>query len=242
MSAHRTIARQFNPAHFFALDETTGSVMGNMGSNGTDGSYVNTPTLGATGAVVGSNDTSVTFASASSEHAVVTSGGTITGSAARTVSFWLKKPSGGSQFATALAWGANVSGQTFRVGIDESNGRLRVQVVGGNRLFTTNVTDDEWHHCCVVLPSGISDVNGVLAYVDGDLESETSVTSQAINTASSNLYVGCNESVDKFINGTIDEVAIYATDLSAGQVDALYKSGISGLRYRTTRGRFKRGA
>jgi glycoprotein endo-alpha-1,2-mannosidase len=141
----------------------------------------------------------------------------IAGASPRTVCAWIKTDSGDE----ILSWGADGPGEkwVFRVRPD---GELRVGVNGGGVIGATQVNDGTWHHVAAVLPEGASDANQIELYVDGEIETQTTSTSKAINTA--NVYkvkIGVFGSSLRYFNGLIDDVRIYSRALSETEIEAL---------------------
>jgi hypothetical protein len=104
----------------------------------------------------------------------------IGGSDPRTVAFWVKIPKDfrPKEGYAIVSWGSRMqAGAAWQISINpEANegpiGRLRVGVNLGPVVGTTDLRDDQWHHCAVVLYGGQNaDISThVLLYVDGQLE------------------------------------------------------------------------
>jgi len=68
MADYQTEVLADNPVAYFQLSEPSGTNANDLGSANNDGTYVNTPTLGVTGAITGvASNTAATFTAASSE-------------------------------------------------------------------------------------------------------------------------------------------------------------------------------
>ncbi len=157
----------------------------------------------------------------------------VTGSNPRSMAAWIK--SDGKLNAGIMDWGKNSGGQkwTFRTqdGSGPINGNIRVEVNGGYIVGTTVVTDNEWHHVAAVLPSGESNVNKVLLYVDGVLEEVSAVKGKAINTANTqNARIGESHTGSQNWDGLIDDARIYDRALSEEELNLLidYADGLPG--------------
>jgi len=101
----------------------------------------------------------------------------------------------------------------------DGNGKLQAQV-GFNTIVTlnsaTSINDNNWHHICFTFDGN----NGDKAiYVDGVLEGDSSVVSDN-NTTAFNMLLGRRQT--NYFNGSIDQVRIYNTALSSGDVTNLY--------------------
>lgn len=144
----------------------------------------------------------------------------IGGNADRTVEAWINTSIPNKEI---VSWGLNATGQkwVFRV---NDGGQLRVEVNGGSIYGTTLLDDGEWHHVACVF-SG-TEVDDILLYVDGQLETVGASTNLAINT---NVVDGINLRVsrgvnDRYFEGSIDEVRIWDAALSESTLqDWMYR-------------------
>ncbi len=129
---------------------------------------------------------------------------------------------------TAAAW-FNVTSFTEDERIlqqldDEGVGRTWLYVTAGGRLATflggsgisgpTSVTTDQWHHAAV----SYDQESGLLSlYLDGQLEQRVSRT---MESSLGTMRVGAHKAASRF-NGSIDEVIIYDTALSAADIASM---------------------
>jgi hypothetical protein len=172
----------------------------------------------------------------------------IPGGQPRTVAFWVKVPRGsqtnegygiinwGTLGRPGMAWQISVNPETK----DGPLGRLRVGVHGGWVVGTTDLRDDRWHHCAVVMYGGHRPDAGthILLYVDGDLEPAARKALQEIRTETTgalahNMWLGRNlsfQSADSriaggpFFRGCVDEVFVFNAALNQEQLRSLMKS------------------
>jgi predicted outer membrane repeat protein len=85
----------------------------------------------------------------------------------------------------------------------------------------TFVDDGQWHYCAITR-QGIT----YSLYVDGDYQAAYNMSGyDAAWGNSAPLRFGANESLTGFFDGAVDEVAIYGTALSAGEINHLYQDG-----------------
>lgn len=167
------------------------------------------------------------------DHLAVTGFKGVTGTQARTVSAWIRTSNiGGIQDDAIVSWGNNATGQkwTFRIQSGNGqNGAIRAEVNGGFFVGNTVVTDGEWHHVAVTWEDdGTPNIEDAKLYVDGLLDADLGVLApsaflaQAMNTASSD-DVRFGEAAGNNLdwNGDLDEISIFDTALSAGQIKAL---------------------
>ena len=84
----------------------------------------------------------------------------------------------------------------------------------------TDLSQDQWHHVAVV-----TDGTNANFYIDGTLSSQVPFTVTPTN-ASADWWIGGTSFSGRNFEGRIDDVRVYTRDLSATEVDALYKMGI----------------
>lgn len=145
----------------------------------------------------------------------------ISGSTDRTCEAWVKTEVANKEI---VSWGKNSAGQkwVFRINDD---GTLRVEVNGGNIYGTTSLTDNQWHHVACVF-SG-DNVDDVLLYVDGELETIAGGADEPVNTNTENgINLRVSRGVnDRYFTGIIDEVRVWEAALSQDQIQQwMYKS------------------
>ena len=166
---------------------------------------------------------------------VDTTFGGITGSAARTVTAWVRYPSqpttSPNEFDAIVSWGNNSpngSRWTFRISDSAAvvPNRLRLEIAGGGVYGNTDLNDDLWHHVAVVQTG--TTLGSVLLYVDGQpqtLAYNGAGASLAINTAVSpttQVRIGASGHATNYnITGSIDDVRMYDEVLTQAQIQAL---------------------
>jgi len=98
---------------------------------------------------------------------------------------------------------------------------------GGWKGGVTDVRDGRWHHVAVTYAAG-TDLSVAKIYVDGVEEPSYSfVRAGSVNTVTTNdVRIGKSLQGISDFNGSIDDVRIYDTDLTAAQILELYKQGI----------------
>lgn len=176
------------------------------------------------------------FGDGNADRVVITGNKGVTGTAARTVSFWINADANqGGVRATMLSWGANNStttpGNRFDINLNHTNNySLRGEFNAGGVNFTTPARTDlraaGWVHCAIVMPAGAT-ISQVLGYLDGvpatpQLEPAGS-GGTAINTGPFNDITIGNWATDndRPFRGLIDDVRIYHRALTAAEIAAL---------------------
>jgi arylsulfatase A-like enzyme len=169
---------------------------------------------------------------------VLTGNKGITGSAARSVTFFLN--SNAIQSAnirpTMVSWGSGISpvvtGTRFDVNLNHTNNYvLRVEVANAGVNFASPVRGDlrgvGWVHCAVVVPGGAT-VSQIQGYLDGVLATPTIDPSNAAatlvnTTALYDVAIGRTGQGDqqRNINGLMDDVRIYPRVLTSTEIAML---------------------
>jgi arylsulfatase A-like enzyme len=143
----------------------------------------------------------------------------ITGTAARTVSAWIKT-TGTGQYPI-IGWGPNSNGAKWT--LLAQNGRLRIEVTGGFREGSTLISNGQWRHVAATFANdGTPDVLDVQLYIDGVLESNfTTQGARALaTTASIDVRVGSDVQDRNFLGG-LDDVRILPRALAPAEIAAL---------------------
>ena len=140
------------------------------------------------------------------------------GSAARTVSVWLRAD-GTSAAGGILHWGT--SGSEF--GISVEGGVAKIIANASTISGTTDIVSDElWHQVVVSIPDGGS-LDDASVYIDGKVEITTGSSSATLNSATnSTLTIGVDADGNHF-KGYIDDVWTWSRPLAASEVDKLYE-------------------
>lgn len=214
-----------SPLIYWRLGEGSGTTAVDASGNAHDGTYNNTPTLAVGGALAGDSDTAVTFTSASSEDVRVASfaGLNIT---TFTLEAWVKT-TGSNQAILGRQGGTSVPYSMF---VDAS-GFLQIVIrtsgTSGTNYSDTSgtvINDGAWHHIAVVRDAATS--NTVYFYIDGVQKSSVASTATP-NTGTSVGFAAASRGTTPFLNGSIDEAALYTTAVSATRITAHYNAGTS---------------
>ncbi len=144
----------------------------------------------------------------------------VLGTAARTCAAWVKTTSTGIN-RPIIAWGPNNNGSKWTF-LMTTAGVIRAEITAGLVVGTRAINDGQWHHvACTFENDGTPNAADVKFYVDGTLETISTSTAFALNTAvSGNAKIG-SDIQGRFWSGTMDDARIYARALSAGEIAAL---------------------
>lgn len=194
-------------------------------SQGTNtGTYVNAPTLGATGAIPGDSNTAATLDGVNDYV-----------SAARQVSddfsleLWFKSTQG---IGTGTTWNsgaglldADVTGTSNDFGVSlRSDGKVVAGVGGGSdtSIVSTNggYANGAWHH---VVFTRVKSSGALVLYVDG-VSAGTATGSTVSLTSPPNINLGRIQTGTNYFAGTLDEVAVYNAALTGTTVTNNYNA------------------
>jgi len=163
----------------------------------------------------------------------------ISGSKARTVAFWVKVPLdfNTSQGYGIVTWGTFKPGSTFQVSINPDKryaadwiGRLRIGILEGELVGSTDLRDQRWHHVAVVMyESEKVETNDthIILYVDGEVE-QTRGRSFPLKTVtgeddSVKVQFGRHHNTHGFFRGWLDEIVIVDKALEDWEVRSLMR-------------------
>lgn len=217
---YRSTIMADSPVAYYRLGESSGTTASDE-TGSYDATYTNSPTLGEAGAISGDSNTSVLLAS--NEYAEIDSNLSIT-AYPFTLEAWVKTSASSQQSAVCLADKSKTNAWIF-IGTSSSGKAVvgRRNTTHYTNQSTANANDNEWHHIVATFTNSST----FELYLDGDAQSATgsSVTIPSIDRASIGRI---GESVPaNYFNGTVDEVAVYDTALSASTIAAHYTAGTS---------------
>lgn len=204
------------------LDEPGGNMALNHGSTGT----INNGLIEGARFVAGKLGNALSFDNEGDK--VVAGVPPTTAAKARTASIWVRVgPSATETIRTAFTFGTNMPGGKWDVDVD-ATGLFELGVGQGrtDATGTTPLTDNAWHHLVTVLPQGATALPEVKMYLDGNPITFSAATT-AIATTTGNILLGrcANTNVIQQFTGLLDDFAIWAEELPAGHVRALYSLG-----------------
>ena len=213
------------PAAYWRLGEASGTTAADASGNGRTGSYLNTPTLGVAGALAGDSNSAVAY-NGTNEYVQVPYVAALNPTSF-TVEGWAYVTGGQGTFRSLITSrdfaAGNSRGYILYAGNDDNwqfwSGNGAWEVLDG-----PPVTLNQWTHL-VATYDGASMrlyVNGVLAasQAAGHLPN----AQRPLRIASGNTDGAANY----FLPGRVDEVAVYASALSAARVQAHYVAGTGG--------------
>lgn len=214
-----------DPAFYYRLNETSGNVAADSARNGLHGTYTATGlTRGVAGGIVGTDDTAVAFSGGG-----VATSTTMTNPTRYSLELWFSTTT--DRGGKLIGFGNRATGNSTsydRHVYMTNDGRLAFGAyTGANTVIFTeeSYNDGEWHH--VVATQG---PDGMKLYVDGELVGTASQTGAQNFTGywrigGDNLNNWPSRPTSNTFTGTIDEVAVYTTVLSAEEVALHWRRG-----------------
>jgi YVTN family beta-propeller protein len=208
------------PAGYWRLDETSGTTAANTTGAANNGTYTNV-TLNQPGLLASASNRAASF-SGTNSRVQIASNTAIRPTAAVTLEAWIKPttiPASGfaSVASKAESYSLQFNSGRMEFTIIQSGTRRRLQAPAG-----------------AVAVGGTYHVVGVYngttqsLYINGSLAASAALTG-AITANNNALYIGSWNGSSEFFRGTIDEVAVYSTALTASQVTNHYTTGTTVL-------------
>jgi hypothetical protein len=200
---------------YFRLGDPAGSTVACQSAGPSSGSYLGGASPGQAGALAGDPDTAAAF-DGSSGYVSVPANTSLNVGDHFTIEAWVKRASfGGFPVIASKQNGAwvlefNPSNQLV----------LRRSTVADVATSSTSVTDTAWHYVVATKDGATSRL-----YIDG-VDVTGTVSNQTMVDNTQPLVIG-QSTGSSFFSGTIDEIALYNTALSASQVSAHYQAGAS---------------
>ncbi|HWV50455.1 MAG TPA: PKD domain-containing protein, partial [Microbacterium sp.] len=226
-----------SPAMFWRLGETSGTTAADSGREGFPGVYNSTSIVrGETGAIDGTSNSAIRFTSSKNGFGTWTNRQTVISARATTspstfaVEGWFKTTStGGGKligFGNSNANTTNASGTYDRHVYMTPSGQLKFGTHDGTQHILTapgTYRDGSWHHVV-----GQQSAAGMQLFVDGALVDSNTVSTASVYSGYWRLGGDTTWEGDPFWVGSLDDVAVYGSALSAAQVQQHFEAGTTG--------------
>ena len=227
-SEYSDLALSHGPVAYWRLGESSGTTAVDA-TGAHNGTYQNSVTLGASGAIAGDTNKAANFGGGANDRVQVNPFGVA--SSGITILAWFKANNFGDDRFIAKATGTNVPSAHWSLGTD-SNDTLKAQIkiAGTTRELTpavSTMSTDVWYFIAVTY-----DGSTMRVYLDGVQVGSAAYAGAVSNdstvaVALGNLPTGAG---NRAFNGAVDEAAVYDNALSAAQIAALYAAADGGLR------------
>ena len=217
--SYQSVILADNPIRYYRLGESSGTVAVDSGSQAQNGTLNGGITLGQTGLLVGDANTSMLF-DGSTGYITVPTTGFPSGVQAISLECWLSTTSlpGAGTYDFVVDVGTVVAEE--ELSLYTNNSEIQFGFKAGGNIVSSAITANTTYHVV-----GTWDGTNLRLYINGSLVGSPTAD------ASANLTIGACTIGDQVgatglrFPGTIDEVAIYNTALSAARVAAHYTAG-----------------
>ena len=220
-STYRSEVMADSPRAYWRLGENGGATAAaDETANSNTGSYVNGPVLGAAGALAGDTNTAAVFDGVN-DYMTVPDSASLDVNSAVTVEAWLKRTKASWQVVVGKPGNGQSKFENYALWINSSNQAVAYFGNGSSyaTVASTGPIDTAWHHVVATYAAGSAKL-----YLDGVLNaSSTSSVQLTPNTLA--LNVGRESANNYFFGGSLDEVAVYGTALSAARIQQHYAAG-----------------
>ncbi|MCX6119406.1 MAG: LamG domain-containing protein, partial [Proteobacteria bacterium] len=220
--SYRDVVMSLNPVGYWRLGETSGTTAVDLGSGGNNGTIQSGVTLGSTGALTSDLDAAMTFpGSDANGYVTVPNGYTnlLSNNNLNSVSIWVNPSSLGNAPVLVSPSGSNIF--FWEIG----SNLVYWGSPASYRTYTVSLSTGSWYHI-VFVKTGSGDSGNL--YINGALQTNYSGVMPSSPSATADLYFGRYSQANWALNGKIDEVAIFNSALTGGQVAALYRAGTTG--------------
>jgi signal peptidase I len=229
---YQTAVLADSPYLFWRLQEKTGTTVADSSGNGRGGAITGTPTLGAPSPVT-AEPVDVAFGTGTNGY--LTTSATSRNSRTFSVEAWVKTTS--TQGGRLVGFGDGAPG-AFSTRTDcqlylGPNGKVEFGLNDNSPVAiasTTAVNNGAWHY----VVGTYSNATGPSLYVDGVLSASDTGTEYRPRTFTGRWRAGAEDltgwpsaPTSKYLSGTLDEVAVYTTVLSAARISAHYAAATS---------------
>ncbi len=228
-SNYSALVQSYGPVAYWRLGETSGTTAVDA-TGAHNGTYQNSVTLGAYGAIDGDTDKSATFGGTANDLAQVNPFG-VSGTGI-TILAWFKASAFGDDRFVAKATGTSVASCFWSLGTD-SGSKLKAQInIAGTTQEvqpSVDISKDIWYFAAVTY-----DGSTIYVYLDGVLVGSAAYSGTVSTDATAAIGLGNLPSGagNRAFNGNLDELAVFDKPLSAAQIYALYTTAGGGLRGR----------
>ncbi|HET6694917.1 MAG TPA: LamG domain-containing protein, partial [Gaiellaceae bacterium] len=221
MSTYREDVLSDGPSGYWRLGEGSGTLADDEASTN-NGTYQNGPTLGQTGALLADANTAVSFDGVNDIVSVPHSA-SLNATSGVTIEAWVKRTKTGAwQNILAKPGNGAVAAQNYALWINTTNQPVAFFGNGSSSVGAyAPAIDTNWHHIVATYDNATAKV-----YIDGVLRVSTSSSIQ-LSANTQPLLIGRTTDNIRIFGGTLDEVAVYPSALSAARIQAHYTAATS---------------
>lgn len=218
------------PVSYWRLGEQTGTTAADSGNGGNNGTYNGGSTLGVAGAIVGDTDTAVKL-NGSTGYVGVPDNANLDITGDMTLEMWAKPGALNGTTQTVLQKGtsSNVAGPgwQYRMSINSANRWKGILFVGNSSFEIIDTIDTlsatRWDYL-VLVRSGTTQT----LYVNGQAVGSVSISGPTNATTGMLAFGRAGSYSNYYLNGNVDEVAIYNQALTTAQIQSHLTAATSG--------------
>ena len=212
------------PTAYWRLGEASGTVADDEASTN-NGTYQNGVTLGQTGALLADANTAASFDGVNDIVSVPHSS-SLNATTGVTIEAWVKRSKTGAwQNILGKPGNGGNAAQNYALWLNPPTSPSRSSATAATATppsaSTAPAIDTNWHHVAATYDEATARV-----YVDGVLRASTNSNIQ-LTANSQPLLIGRTTDNVRIFGGTLDEVAVYPTALSAARIQAHYTAATS---------------
>ncbi len=215
-----------NPVAYYRLGEGhTYLPAVDLSPTANNGTYYNTPYMGAAGGLTNDPDTAVAFASASSEYMEATTNAAYNfGTGAYSISFLFKRSGNpaATEFIVCRGDATNNGWEAFM----NTGGQLKARIGALTVVSAAGLADGAWHHAILAMNRagyGFWTVDGAASGAQVDISGESSR-----NLTNTDALDVARRPAGNYFNGSLDEMAVFPGYLTAGPRAALWAAATRG--------------
>jgi hypothetical protein len=212
----------FSPGCYWRMGEASGNLADSAPTPDNDiATKHGSPTYGVTGAIAGDADKAISLAGNAADYFEVANSASVDTGDVFSIVAWIKKAANGSLMTIAAR-----PAQGFELDIDTANKlHLAKSWSGTVALSTTTITDTNWHQVAAT-KNGAT----VHLYIDSVDVTDPVNPSTVIVANHGVIQIGRHPvAADYPWNGSLDEIAVFPTALTAASITALYNAGIGSV-------------
>src|SRR6185312_10400706 len=210
------------PLRYYRMDEASGTVARDAMFSGNNGTYTGTPTLGVAGALTSDpqSDTAITL-NGTTDYVTAGGAGLPTGNATHALDAWVKIAGNPASTAFVLTLGdGNTAGHFSSIQLTTAS---KVQWSNGTNTVTSAsaISFNSWHHVGMTY-----DGTTVILEVDG-AQVGTATPTNTLSMPTNAVMIGARFTsvATAFLTGSIDECAVYGTNIGLSRLSAHYNAG-----------------
>ena len=206
-----------NPGCYWRMGEASGNLADSSGNANTAVKY-GSPTYGVTGALYGDSDKAISLAGNAADYFEVANSASVNTGDVFSIVAWIKKAANG---VTMAIISRPADGYYFY--FSSSTDKLRLAKQGSTDIVesTAAITDTAWHQVAAT-KNGAT----VHLYIDG-VDVTGTVTNRTVVANGGVIQLGRNviAGFSNPWNGSLDEIAVFPTALTAANITTLYTAG-----------------